>query len=152
MNRDLSISDAGIAMIEGFESLRLQAYRDVKGIPTIGWGHTRGVRDGDVITSAQAEQFLRDDLDAAQECVRNATSMTRLTQHQFDALVSFVFNIGCTAFYNSDTLRGIETGDFARAADGFSHFTRSGSDHPQGLIRRRATEAEYFLTPDDGHE
>lgn len=150
MNRDRTISEDGMRMIEGFEALRLQAYRDIKGVLTIGWGHTRGVREGDVITREQAEAFLQEDLDAAQNCVRGAVNMVRLTQHQFDALVSLVFNIGCTGFYNSDTLRCLEQGDFAGAAEGFSHWTRSGRDHPLGLVRRRAAEAEYFLTADEG--
>lgn len=149
MNRDRVISEAGIKMIEGFESLRLQAYQDVRGIWTIGFGSTRGVRQGDQITNEEAQQRLRDDLDAAQNCVRNATTMVRLTQHQFDALVSLVFNIGCVGFHNSDTLRGLEIGDFERAAEGFSHWTRSGLQHPRGLARRREAEAKYFRTPDD---
>jgi lysozyme len=148
MNRDRTISNDGIELIESFEGLRLQAYRDIRGILTIGFGHTRGVREGDQITREDAEAFLRDDLSAAENCVRDAVNMVRLTQHQFDALVSFVFNIGCTAFHNSATLRCLEIGDFIGAAEGFSHFTRAGLQHPLGLVRRREAEAKWFGTPD----
>lgn len=149
MNRDRVISEAGVKMIEGFEALRLQAYYDVRGVLTIGYGHTRGVRDGDLISHEQADAFLREDLAAAQNCVRNGTTMVRLTQHQFDALVSFVFNIGCTAFHNSTLLRKLEIGDFDAAAEQFGFWTRAGTDHPRGLVRRREAEAKYFRTPDD---
>lgn len=148
MNRDRVISQDGVKMIEGFESLRLQAYYDLRGILSIGYGHTRGVREGDLITRETAEALLREDLEAAQNCVRQAVNMVRLTQHQFDALVSLVFNIGCTGFHNSQTLRCLEIGDFEGAAEGFSHWTRAGIEHPAGLIKRRADEAAWFRTPD----
>lgn len=148
MNRDRSISEEGIKLIESFEGLRLQAYYDVRGVLTIGWGRTRGVREGDQITREEAEAFLREDLAAAENCVRDALTMVRLTQHQFDALVSFVFNIGCNAFHNSTMLRKLEVGDFPSAADQFQFWTRAGSEHPRGLVRRREAEANWFRTPD----
>lgn len=148
MNRDRTISEAGIRLIEGFEGLRLQAYQDSVGVWTIGWGSTRDVHEGDVITRAEAEQRLRDDLRAAENCVRSAVNMVRLTQHQFDALVSFVFNVGCMAFRNSTMLRRLEVGDFAGAAEQFGNWTRAGMEHPMGLIKRRNAEADYFRTPD----
>lgn len=148
VNRDRVISEDGINLIEGFESLRLQAYYDLRGILTIGWGHTRGVREGDLITREEAETLLREDLESAQNCIRTAVTNVRLTQHQFDALTSLVFNIGCTGFHNSSTLRCLMIGDFDGAAEGFSHWTRAGIEHPAGLIRRRSEEAAWFRTPD----
>jgi lysozyme len=148
MNRDRSISDAGVELIKSFEGLRLQAYQDSVGIWTIGYGSTRGVREGDLISNEQADARLREDLEAAQTCVRSAVHMVRLTQHQFDALVSFVFNLGCRAFRNSTMMRKLEIGDFAAAADQFQYWTRAGLDHPAGLIKRRDAEAAWFRTPD----
>lgn len=148
MNRDRSISQGGIDLIKSFEGLRLQAYQDTVGIWTIGFGSTRGVRRGDQITEQEAEQRLRDDLDAAETCIRSSLNMVRLTQHQFDALVSFVYNLGCRAFRNSTMYRKLEMGDFDAAAEQFQYWTRAGVEHPTGLIRRRHAEAEWFRTPD----
>ena len=148
MNRDRAISQEGIDLIKTFEGLRLQAYTDSVGIWTIGYGSTRGVREGDHITAEEAEQRLREDLAAAETCVRSTLNMIRLTQHQFDALVSFVYNLGCRAFRNSTMARKLEMGDFDAAANQFQFWTRAGNDHPRGLIRRREAEATWFRMPD----
>lgn len=149
MNRDRTISDAGVKLIEGFEGLMLTAYLDSVSIPTIGFGHTSGVKMGDSITREQAEQFLRQDLEAAENCVRNEVQRIRLTQHQFDALTSFVFNVGCMAFRNSTLLQKVRMGDWEGAAAQFGQWTRAGTEHPLGLVKRRAAESDWFLTPDD---
>lgn len=149
MNDDRTISDDGIGLIKQFEGLRLQAYKDSVGVWTIGYGSTRHVKEGDQITLDQADERLRQDLESAENCIRNATHTVRLTQHQFDALTSFVFNVGCTAFLNSTLLRLIRIGDFEAAARQFDHWTRAGTEHPLGLIKRRAAESDWFLTPDE---
>lgn len=137
----------GRALIERNEGLRLEAYRDVRGIPTIGYGHTRDVHMGDSITVNQAESFLADDLADAEHCVsRNAPES--ITQNQFDALVSFVFNLGCARFAGSTLLLKLRAGDIEGAADEFRNWTRAGTQHPPGLIRRRDEERQLFLTPD----
>lgn len=148
MNRDRTISADGIRLIQSFEGLMLQAYQDSVGIWTIGYGSTRNVHQGDRITKEQAEQRLQDDLEPAENCVRSEVTGVRLTQHQFDALTSFVFNVGCMAFRNSTLLKKLQMGDFEAAAGEFSHWTRAGNQHPLGLVRRREAEAEWFRTPD----
>lgn len=148
MNRDRVISEGGVALIKSFEGLRLQAYQDSVGIWTIGYGSTRGVREGDHISREEADARLLEDLGAAQSCVRDSLNMIRLTQHQFDALVSFVYNFGCRAFLNSTMYKRLKIGAFDEAAEQFPRWSRAGNEHPAGLIRRRNAEAEWFRTPD----
>lgn len=148
MNRDRSISEGGLELIKSFEGLRLQAYQDSVGIWSIGYGSTRGVREGDQISRDEAEKRLREDVGAAETCIRSSLNMVRLTQHAFDSLVSFSYNIGCRAFRNSTMCRLLEMGDFDGAAEQFKFWTRAGSEHPTGLIRRREAEAKWFRTPD----
>jgi len=149
VNRDRHISDEGLELIQQFEGLMLTAYKDSVGIPTIGYGHTRNVRMDDMITREEAIYFLKDDVQYAENCVKSEINQVRLTQHQFDALVSFVFNIGCNAFRNSTLLRCLRMGDFEKAQAEFGQWTRAGNDHPLGLIKRRAAEADWFGQRDE---
>lgn len=90
-------------MIKGHEGFRTRAYRRPAGIWTIGYGHTRGVNSGDVITESQAEKFLRADLETAERAILE--QKLTLSQNQFDALVSFVFNVGTGNFKRSTLLK-----------------------------------------------
>lgn len=135
-------------LTQAFEGLMLTAYQDSVGVWTIGWGSTRHVHQGQTITREEANERLREDLITAENCVKSEINAIRLTQHQFDALTDFVFNVGCTAFRNSSLLRYVRMGDNAAAANQFSQWTRAGAEHPLGLIKRRAAEAAWFLTPD----
>lgn len=94
----MKTSDKGIEMIKGFEGLCLEAYRCAAGVWTIGYGHTKGVRANQWISKEVAEDWLRTDLDYIE---RNLSEMRPLRQNQFDALVSFVFNVGLGAFRSS---------------------------------------------------
>lgn len=147
-NSLLKTSDAGLALIKVSEGLETEAYPDpgnrITGEPwTIGYGHTRGVRRGDTCTEAQATEWLREDLHGAEAAVRHLVDVP-LTQKQFDALASFVFNIGTAAFGNSTLLRLLNAGDAAGAAEQFKRWNR-GADGPlPGLVARRAAEANLF--------
>ena len=90
-------SKAGIEFLKPIDGLRLVAYRCSAGVPTIGYGHTRGVKMGSSCTAQQAEQWLREDLAISEDAVNNLG----LEQHEFDAVVSLVFNIGIGAFAKS---------------------------------------------------
>jgi lysozyme len=148
MTRPTRTSPAGIELIKAHEGLRLAAYPDpgTGGEPwTIGYGHTGGVRPGDRITADEAERILRDDLAWAEQAVAERVSpMVDLTQHQFDALVSLVFNIGRGAFERSTLLRKINTADVEGAAREFSRWVHAGGRVLPGLVRRRQAEAELF--------
>lgn len=141
----MQTSNNGINLIKRFEGLRLEAYRDSVGIPSIGYGHTHGVKMGDVITGAQADAFLREDLQVA-ELTINTNVKVRLTQGQFDALASFVFNLGSGNFVKSTLLKKLNTGDFSGAAGEFGKWVNAGGKKLPGLVKRRAAEREVFLT------
>lgn len=139
----MQISNNGIELIKKFEGLQLTAYRCSAGVLTIGYGHTSGVNPGDVITGRQADEFLRKDLRVAELTV-NTNVKTQMTQGQFDALVSFVFNLGAGNFVKSTLLRKLNAGDYDGAADEFRRWVYAGKAELQGLIRRRAAERDLF--------
>ncbi|MBP1132635.1 lysozyme [Serratia sp. PL17] len=144
----MQISNKGRNFIKGFESLRLAAYPDpgTGGKPwTIGWGHTKGVKQGDRITQEQAEQFLSDDL-AVFELTVNSAIKRPMTQNQFDAMVSLAFNIGGSAFAGSTLVKKFNAGDANGAADEFPKWKNSGGKVMPGLVKRRAAEREMFLS------
>ena len=139
----MKISDEGLALIKKFEGLRLDAYDDGVGVWTIGYGSTKGVKQGDSITEEEADALLRADVAEAERCVNAAVSMP-LTQGEFDALVSFVFNVGCGAFRGSTLLKCLVAGDFERAALEFQKWNKGGGQVMAGLPKRRKAEAEMF--------
>lgn len=141
----MKVSNAGIELVKQFEGLKLKAYRDSVGIPTIGYGHTHAVKDGDVITVQQADAFLREDLQVAELTV-NTNVKVKMSQGQFDSLVSFVFNLGAGNFVKSTLLKKLNAGDYTGAAAEFGKWVNAGGVPLQGLIKRRAAEREMFTT------
>lgn len=141
----MKVSNNGINLVKRFEGLELKAYRDSVGILTIGYGHTHAVKAGDIITGEQADAFLREDLQVAELTV-NTNVKVKLTQGQFDALVSFVFNLGSGNFVKSTLIKKLNVGDYAGAADEFGKWVNAGGKKLPGLVKRRAAEREVFLT------
>lgn len=142
----MQTSQRGIDLIKAFEGVRLTAYPDpaTGGEPwTIGFGHTGGVRPGQTITAERAEEVLREDLHQFEAAV-NELVKVRLCQHQFDALVALVFNIGPQAFSDSTLLRLLNFGMYDDAALQFQRWTRSGGKVMAGLARRRMAERKLF--------
>lgn len=144
ISAERTVSQAAIELIKHFEGLKLAAYRDTGGVPTIGVGHTRGVEMGDVITEAQADQFLREDLEQAMADVRRLFPKT--TQGQFDALTSFTFNLGADQVGGSTLRRKHNAGDVVGAKAEFSRWVYDNGVKLNGLIRRRAAEAELYAS------
>lgn len=140
---DMQYSSDGLRLTESFESCRLVAYQDSKGVWTIGWGHTRGVREGDTCTQEQADAWLLEDVQSAVDAVNRLVTVP-LTQPQFDALVDFTFNAGEGNFANSTMLRLLNAGDSAGADAQFARWDMCGGAHLAGLARRRAAEAGEF--------
>ena len=138
---------AGLALIKSFEGLRLTAYLDGAGIPTIGYGHTHEVSPGTSCTEAEADAWLDTDLLVAEtgmmECVK-----VGLTQNQFDALVSFTFNLGVGALKESTLLRLLNAGSAQLAAEQFPQWNLVAGKPSPGLTRRRMAEQALFGTPD----
>lgn len=142
----MELGQAGLALIKEFEDLRLEAYMPTPhDVPTIGYGHTDGVQMGDTCTEFEAEEWLREDTLWAVETVNLVSAP--LTQNQFDALVSLVFNIGKPLFLRSTLLRELNIHDFHGAADEFVRWNRQHGTVLRGLTRRRVAERELFLTP-----
>lgn len=141
----MKISQNGLGLIKVSEELRLNAYKDSVGIWTIGYGHTLGAKEGDTCTEAEAEQYLLNDLISVEKCIANSIQ-SNLTQGQYDALCSFVFNLGCTALRNSTLLRKINEGDDVGASEEFKRWNHAGGKVLAGLTKRREAESELFLS------
>ena len=142
------ISDIGLKKLKEFEGLRKEAYYDAAGVPTIGYGHTKGVRMGDVISEYWAEMFLKADLYDVEKQVDSLG--LDLNQPQFDALVSFAFNLGFYKLKTSTLLKTIREGGSMRAIKKeFKRWVYAGGKKLRGLERRREWEARRFFEPDE---
>lgn len=125
---------------------RLRAYLDTGGVWTIGFGHIRGVEKGDSCTEQQAFKWLADESSEAAQAV-NRLVPRELTQNQFDALVSFVFNIGIDAFRTSRMRAQLLENMDELAALQFARWKYDNGKEIEGLKNRRAREKELFITP-----
>ena len=143
----MKISANGIGLLIHFEGFRDKAYRDSGGVWTIGYGSTKGVHAGQRITRDQAAIRLADDVAKAEADVSLLVNVP-LTQGQFDALVSFVYNLGAGALARSTLIRRLNSGDYSGAADEFMKWVKAGGRRLQGLVRRRAAERALFLGDD----
>ncbi len=140
-------SDIGIEKIKEFEGLRKEAYLDAAGVPTIGYGHTQGVRMGDVISAYWAEMFLKADL---YDVEKQVNTLGDWNQPQFDALVSFAYNLGFYKLKTSTLLKTIRQGGSVRAIKKeFRRWVYAGGKVQPGLVKRREWEAKRFFEPDE---
>ena len=137
-------SQKGIDLIKKFEGCRLEAYKCPAGIWTIGYGHTKGVKDGMIISREQAKEFLREDLKVYEKAVESCVKVP-LSQNQFDALVSFCYNCGSGALKTSTLLRLLNEGKYSEAGEQFLRWNKAGGKVLVGLTRRREEEREIFL-------
>ncbi len=146
----MKINEAGLNIIKAFEALRLKAYRDAVGVWTIGWGHTKGVRPGMVITEAEAGRLLRIDVEDAEEAVTRATKGYPTTENQFSALVSFTFNVGAGGLQKSSVLKQHRAGHYALAGAAFMLWVKGTINGRKqtlrGLVRRRQAERRLYAT------
>jgi lysozyme len=142
----MKTSVAGRAAITSYEGCKLQAYQDGAGVWTCGVGHTRGVTQQTTCTQELAQAWLETDLCSAEMDVSHLVHV-HLTQEQFDALVSFVFNLGGAALAMSTLLKKLNIADYDGAADQFKAWNLVAGKPSLGLIRRRAAEAAMFASP-----
>lgn len=139
-----AVGPSTLAFIKAREGLRLSPYPDAAGY-SIGYGHYLGTKPvPSSITAAQAEQYLLADARSAAIAVTNGVRVP-INQNQFDALVSFVYNIGADAFRNSTLLQKLNAGDISGAANEFGRWVYVQGHVSDGLVRRRALERELFL-------
>lgn len=139
----MSVSDAGVDFVRLKEGFFSYAYTDPIGVWTIGYGHTAGVQRGQHVTQLQAIALLRQDLSLAEKAVRSYVSVP-LTQGQFDALVSFAFNVGNGALLHSTLLKKLNEGDYEGAKNEFPKWCHAAGRTLPGLVTRRRQEAEMF--------
>lgn len=155
MNTHLKVSEKGKTLIKEFEGLRLNSYRDSVGVWTIGYGHTVTARPNQTITEKQADELLDKDIVRFEDSVKRAVKVP-LTQNQFDALVSIVFNVGEGASHKSGIirlkdgrpstlLRRLNEGDYLGAAVAFKDWKYAGGRVLRGLERRREAEFKLFM-------
>src|SRR5277367_837359 len=153
MRPRLSVSRSAVELIKAFEGFRAKAARLDDGRWTIGYGHTLTAREGAEINEADAEALLLYDMIGASHAV-NEFVFAPLTQNQFDALVSFVFNIGVRAFRGSPTLRRLNEGRPLEAAMAMELWRKADLEGERividALVRRRAAEKALFLRPTGG--
>lgn len=137
-------SDLLLNKIIDFEGCKLTAYRCPAGVWTIGVGHTKGVKQGQKITEAQAISLLKGDLLPCENYVNNLGVCK--TQGQFDALVDFCFNLGTGALGRSTLLKFIRQGKAEQYIRGeFAKWVKSGGKTLAGLVKRRAWEADRYF-------
>ena len=145
----MKISNNGLNLIKQFEGLRLNAYDDGVGVWTIGYGtikYPNGVRvkRGDKITQAQADQYIANDVATFERAVNMLVNVP-LNQNQFDALVSFTYNLGATNLSASTLLKKLNSKDYKGAAAEFPKWNKAGGRVLAGLVKRRKAEMELFL-------
>lgn len=142
--RLMNTSNQGKNLIKEAEGLRLDAYKCPAGVPTIGWGHTKGVKMGQHITVQQAEDLLVEDI-APIERLLNALKIN-FRQEQFNALVSWIFNLG-TGNFKSSTMYKLILADARdeEITDSLIRWTYSGKQQLPGLMKRRVAEANLFI-------
>ena len=137
-------SEQGLLLIRKFEGLKLESYKCSAGVWTIGYGHTSNVKKSDKITKDEAENLLQNDLIYFESAICDFVKVP-LNQNQFDALVSFVFNIGVGAFSTSTMLKFINANHFPLAAGQFDRWVYAKGKKLEGLVKRRKEEKELFL-------
>jgi len=146
----MQTSEKGIALIKEFEGCKLTAYQDSVGVWTIGYGWTQPVdgkpiRAGMTIKQETAERLLKTGFVSYESDVSRLVKVG-LTQGQFDALVSFTYNLGARSLSTSTLLRKLNAGDYAGAADEFLRWNKAGGKVLNGLTRRREAERALFLS------
>lgn len=140
----MKIATTGVKLIQDFEGLELKAYKCPAGVWTIGYGHTKGVKQGDVITPAQATAYLQADLTDAEKAVNSQN--LRINQNQYDALVSFTFNVGTGNFLKSTLLKKVKINpDDTSIRSEFAKWKYGSGKVLPGLVRRRESEANLYF-------
>ena len=139
----MKISNTGIDLIKHFEGCETEAYLCPAGVPTIGYGHIKGVQMGDVITEAQAHEMLVVELDEYESYINDLVTVS-LNQNQFDAMVSWVYNLGGGNLRASTLLKVLNSGDYAGVPAQIMRWNKAGGKVLEGLTRRRQAEADLF--------
>jgi len=142
----MKMGKKGIDLIKHFEGFRSTVYRCAAGVPTLGFGSTYGITmDSPPITEEEGIELLMLDIAKFERAVERLITVP-LNQNQFDALVSFSFNLGSGSLQNSTLRRRVNRSEYERAAEEFPRWVFAGGRKLKGLVRRRYAERELFLT------
>lgn len=138
----MKISEKGIELIKQFEGCKLTAYKDAVGVLTIGYGHTGDVKPNQKISQKKADDLLKADLHRFEVHVSEYRKKYKFTQNEFDALVSFAFNIG-----NINQLTKYGKRNKGQIADAILLYNKAGGKVLNGLVKRRKAEHDLFVSP-----
>tara|TARA_A100001515_G_scaffold37210_1_gene29281 strand:- start:5 stop:451 length:447 start_codon:yes stop_codon:yes gene_type:complete len=147
----LNTSAEGISLIKKFEGCELTAYQCSAGVWTIGYGHTKGIEEGMEISQEEAEQMLVDELHEYENYI-NKYVTAPLSQNQFDAMVSWVYNLGPANLKASTLLKVLNAEDYEGVPAQIKRWNKAGGEILDGLIRRREAEARLFKNDETWHE
>ncbi len=136
-------SQEGLELIKKFEGCKLKSYKCSAGVWTIGYGHTEGIKEGDIITSEEAEKLLRADVFKFERYVEDEVKV-ELEQNQFDALVAWTFNLGVGNLRSSTMLKELNNSKFDKVPSEMKRWNKAGGKTLDGLIRRREAESLLF--------
>ena len=139
----MQTSQEGIALIKKFEGCELEAYKCAAGVWTIGYGSTKGVNEGDTITQEEADKLLTEEMSEYEGYINDMVT-SDLKQNEFDALVSWVYNLGPSNLSSSTLLQRLNNKDWEDVPNQIKRWNKAGGEVKQGLIRRREAEALLF--------
>ena len=146
-NNLVNISEEGISLIKKFEGCELRSYQDAVDVWTVGYGHTKDVKPGQMITKEEAEEMLIEELTEYCSYVETAVEVP-LHQNQFDALVSWTYNLGPTNLNSSTMLKKLNAGKYEEVPNQIKRWNKATVDGERkvlaGLTRRREAEALMF--------
>ena len=139
----MNTSMEGVSLIKKFEGCELEAYQCSANVWTIGYGHTKDVEKGDTITKEEAEQMLVDELHEYENYINKYVNVA-LSQNQFDALVSWVYNLGPANLTASTMLKVLNNGKYEEVPAQMKRWNKVNGQVKQGLVRRREAEALLY--------
>jgi lysozyme len=139
----MQISQEGLSLIKKFEGCELEAYKCAAGVWTIGYGSTKGVKEGDTITQEGADKLLTEEMHEYEGYINDMVTVD-LKQNEFDALVSWVFNLGPSNLSSSTLLNRLNNKMWDDVPNQIKRWNKAGGEVLQGLVRRREAEALLF--------
>ena len=142
-SKDMNISQEGLSLIKKFEGCEYNAYKCAAGVWTIGYGHTAGVKEGDLVTQQEADKILEEDMKEYEGYINDYVTVD-LNQNQFDSLVSWVFNLGPNNLKSSSMLKVLNNGAYEDVPAQIKRWNKANGKTLDGLIRRREAEALLF--------
>ena len=143
----MNISAEGLSLIKKFEGCELKAYRCAANVLTIGYGVTKGVTEDMEISQEEAESLLQEEMHEYEGYINDMVKVP-LEQHQFDAMVSWVFNLGSGNLSSSTLLKKLNNSEYDEVPAQIRRWNKAGGKVLDGLIRRREAEAKMFMNED----